>query len=152
MTLVLAQGCKINLMNGGRLQIGETAAQSGVSVDTVRYYERLKLLPPAARSSSGFRFFPSETVERIRFIKQAQEMGFSLEEIKQLFSTGGGANQCRAVQEFLSKKLSELEAKIEQMRNFKTVLSRHLTDCENELEARGEESACPVLTTIEKIK
>ncbi len=79
-------------------------------------------------------------------------MGFSLEEIKQLFSTGGGANQCRAVQEFLSKKLSELEAKIEQMRNFKTVLSRHLTDCENELKARGEESACPVLTTIEKIE
>jgi hypothetical protein len=56
------------------------------------------------------------------------------------------------VQEFLSKKLLELEAKIEQMRNFKTVLSRHLTDCENELKARGEQSACPVLTTIEKIK
>ncbi|HEV8158971.1 MAG TPA: heavy metal-responsive transcriptional regulator [Pyrinomonadaceae bacterium] len=139
-------------MKKGDLQTGEIAALSGVSVDTVRYYERLKLLPRAARSNGGFRIFPAETVERIKFIKQAQETGFSLEEIKQLFSTGGGANQCRAVQELLSKKLSELEAKIKQMRNFKAVLSRHLTDCENELEAHGEESACPVLTTIEKIK
>ncbi len=139
-------------MNGGDLQTGEIAARSSVSVDTVRYYERLKLLPRAARSNGGFRIFPAGTVERIKFIKQAQETGFSLEEIKQLFSTGDGANQCRAVQVLLSKKLSELEAKIKQMRNFKTVLTRHLTDCENELEARGEKSACPVLTTIEKIK
>jgi DNA-binding transcriptional MerR regulator len=139
-------------MNGNNsLQIGEIATLAGVSVDTVRYYERLKLLPRAARSSGGFRFFPAETVGRIKFIKQAQEMSFSLEEIKQLFLTGGGANQCRTVQDFLSKKLSELETKIEQMRNFKTVLTRHLTDCEKELKANGEQSACPVLTTIEKI-
>lgn len=134
------------------LQIGETAAQSGVSVDTVRYYERLKLLPPAARSSRGFRFFPAKTVERIRFIKQAQEMGFSLEEIKQLFSTGGGANQCQSVSELLTNKLSELEAKIEQMQNFKTVLKNHLTDCETELKAHGKQADCPVMVTIEKIK
>ncbi len=71
------------------MQIGEIATLAGVSVDTVRYYERLKLLPRAARSSGGFRFFPAETVGRIKFIKQAQEMSFSLEEIKQLFLTGG---------------------------------------------------------------
>jgi len=139
-------------MNGGSLQIGKTAAQSGVSVDTVRYYERLKLLPPAARSSSGFRFFPAETVERIRFIKQAQEMGFSLDEIKQLFSTGGRTNQCQSVSELLTKKLSELEAKIEQMQNFKIFLKNHLTDCEKELKAHGKQADCPVMVTIEKIK
>ncbi len=134
------------------MQIGEIATLSGVSVDTVRYYERLKLLPRAARSIGGFRIFPAEVIKRIKFIKQAQETGFSLEEIKQLFSTGGGANQCLAVQELLSKKLIDLEEKIEQMRNFKTVLISHLSDCENELKAHGEQSACPVLTTIEKIK
>ncbi|HXG85388.1 MAG TPA: heavy metal-responsive transcriptional regulator [Pyrinomonadaceae bacterium] len=139
-------------MNVSSLQIGETATQSGVSVDTVRYYERLKLLPRAARSSSGFRFFPAETVERIKFIKQAQEMGFSLDEIRQLFSTDGGANQCQTVSELLTKKLAVLETKIEQMRNFKKVLTNHLTDCENELKARGKQADCPVMVTIEKIK
>jgi DNA-binding transcriptional MerR regulator len=134
------------------LQIGEIATHSGVSVDTVRYYERLKLLPRAARSSGGFRIFPSETVERIRFIKQAQEIGFSLGEIKQLFSTGGGSKQCRAVREFLLEKLSDLETKIEQMQSFKDVLTGHLTDCERELKTHGEQAACPVLITIEKIR
>lgn len=139
-------------MSGSSLQIGEVAAHSGVSVDTVRYYERLKLVPRAARSSGGFRIFPAETVERIRFVKQAQEMGFSLDEVKQLFSTDGGANQCRAVRSLLMGKLFDLENKINKMRNFKKVLNRHLAECDTELKAHGDESACPVLVTIEKVK
>lgn len=139
-------------MSGNSLRIGEVAAHSGVSVDTVRYYERLKLLPRAVRSSGGFRIFPAETVERIKFIKQAQEIGFSLDEVKQLFSTKDGANQCRTVRNLLLEKLVALETKIKQMRSFKKVLAHHLNDCENELKAHGDESACPVLVTIEKIK
>ncbi len=136
-------------MSDSSLQIGETATHSGVSVDTVRYYERLSLLPRAVRSRGGFRLFPVETVERIKFIKQAQEMGFTLEEIKRLFSTGG-ARQCQAVKELLLEKLAELETKMEQMRNFKTILKHHLTDCEKELKAHGEQSTCPVMMTVEK--
>ena len=138
-------------MNGSGLQIGEIAAASGVSVDTVRYYEKLKLLPRAARSGGGFRIFPAETIERIKFIKQAQEMGFSLDEVKQLFSTGG-ANQCREVRELLLEKLADLESKINQMRVFKKVLNRHLNQCDDELKAHGDGSACPVLITIERVK
>jgi DNA-binding transcriptional MerR regulator len=139
-------------MNSSGSQIGEIATHSGVSVDTVRYYERLKLLPRAGRSSGGYRIFPAETVERIKFIKQAQEMGFSLDEVKQLFSTKNGVNQCQTVRELLLKKLVELQTKIEQMRSFKKVLTHHLADCENELKAHGDESDCPVMVTIEKIK
>ncbi len=140
-------------MNGSsQLQIGEIATGSGVSVDTVRYYERLKLLPRAARSHGGFRVFPIETVERIRFIKQAQEMGFSLEEIKQLFLTEEGKNKCESVRELLLLKLTEMEAKINQMKRFKSVLKKHLMDCENELKIHGEQSDCPVFITIEKGK
>lgn len=138
-------------MNGSGLQIGEIAAHSGVSVDTVRYYEKLKLLPRAARSGGGFRIFPAETVERIKFIKQAQEMGFSLLQVKRLFSTGG-ANQCREVRELLLEKLTDLESKINQMRDFKKVLNRYLNECAEELKAHGDESACPVLITIERVK
>jgi DNA-binding transcriptional MerR regulator len=59
-------------------RIGEVAAQAGVSVDTVRYYERRGLLPFVSRTHSGYRVFTAQAVERIRFIKQAQEIGFSL--------------------------------------------------------------------------
>ena len=64
------------------LRIGEIAKRAGVSIDTLRYYERLKLLPRPRRSSGGFRLFAPEHIERVQFIKRAQELGFSLEEIK----------------------------------------------------------------------
>lgn len=131
------------------LQIGEIAALAEVSVDTVRYYEKLKLLPKAARTNSGYRVFSVETAERIRFIKQAQEMGFTLSEIKQLFVSGGGENQCKSVRDLIQTKLTELEEKMQQMKSFKGFLNRHLVACENELTAHGKAAECPVLTTIE---
>ncbi|MEO7659080.1 MAG: heavy metal-responsive transcriptional regulator [Pyrinomonadaceae bacterium] len=134
------------------VQIGEIAKLAEVSVDTVRYYERLKLLPRAARTNSGYRVFPVETVERIKFIKQAQEMGLTLEEIKQLFASGGDANQCRRVSELLSEKIVHLDSKIKQMKSFKELLALHLTACEMELKKHGKEAECPVLVTIENIK
>jgi DNA-binding transcriptional MerR regulator len=133
----------------GALQIGEIAGLAGVSVDTVRYYEKLKLLPTAARTNSGYRVFSVETADRIRFIKQAQDMGFTLEEIKQLFVSGGGENQCKSVRDLIKVKITELENKMRQMKSFKSFLNRHLVACENELDAHGKAASCPVLTTIE---
>ena len=129
------------------LQIGEIATLSGVSVDTVRYYERLKLLPRAARSNGGYRIFPAETVERIRFIKQAQEMNFSLDEIKELLA-GGGANECRRVRDLLRDKLDIHDERMRAMKNFRTLLVRHLASCESELEEADEAACCPVLHEI----
>jgi MerR family transcriptional regulator, copper efflux regulator len=82
------------------IQIGDLAKRAGVTVDTVRFYERRRLLPSAPRSSGGFRLFTPEAVERIRFIKQAQELGFSLDEIKGLLATGG-VDECRRVRDLL---------------------------------------------------
>lgn len=136
----------------GPLRIGELAELSHVSIDAIRYYERRGLLPRAARTAGGYRVFTQDAIERIRFIKQAQEMGFSLDEIKRLFASGGGANQCRAVREFLLEKLSDLENRMNQMRGFKKVLSRHLDECDSELREHGEKATCPVLITIVKTK
>ena len=69
------------------LRIGQVAERSGVSIDTVRYYERRRLLPAAPRTAGGYRVFTSEAIERVLFIKQAQELGFSLEEISTLLTT-----------------------------------------------------------------
>lgn len=130
-------------------RIGEVAAQTGVSVDTVRYYERQRLLPRAPRTQSGYRIFAREAVERIRFIKEAQEIGLSLDEIKELLTGGGGADKCRRVSGLLRAKLNELDERIKTMRNFRRTLAHHLATCEQELHKRGEAAECPVIIDIE---
>ena len=98
-------------MKSSGLQIGEVAQLAGVSVDAVRYYERRRLLPVALRSTGGFCLFMPDAVEQVRFIKQAQELGFSLDEIRELF-TAGGAEECRRVRDHLKIKLTELGERI----------------------------------------
>lgn len=130
-------------------RIGQVAAQAGVSVDTVRYYERQRLLPRAPRTQGGYRIFAREAVERIRFIKEAQEIGLSLDEIKELLTGEGGADKCRRVSGLLRAKLDELDERIRTMRNFRRTLAHHLATCEQELNKRGEAAECPVIIDIE---
>lgn len=130
------------------LQIGEVAARSGVSIDTVRYYERRGLLPPAPRSEGGFRLFTPAAVERVQFIKQAQDIGLSLDEIGKLLATRGSASECRNVRDLLRAKLTELEERIKMMRDFRRTLSHHVAACECELNEHGEAASCPVMEVI----
>lgn len=82
----------------------------------------------------------------MRFIKHAQEMGLSLEEIAQLLETRGGAAECRKVRDLLSGKLAELDERMRKMRAFRRTLSKHLAECEHELEERGQGAHCPVVS------
>jgi DNA-binding transcriptional MerR regulator len=125
-------------------RIGELANRVGVSIEAVRYYERLKLLPRARRTSGGFRLFGPESVERVQFIKQAQELGLTLDEIKGLLATGG-AEECRRVRDLLSKKIGELDGKMTALKDFRRTLARHRSACETELEAHGDSACCPVV-------
>jgi DNA-binding transcriptional MerR regulator len=129
------------------LRIGEVARRAGVSIDTVRYYEKRKLLPASPRSGGGFRLFAVETIERVRFIKQAQEMGFSLDEIKMLL-TGGGVAACGEIRDLLRSKLDEISERMKGLRAFTRTLSRHLRACEDELAKRGDATTCPVILEI----
>lgn len=130
-------------------RIGEVATRASVSIDTVRYYERRKLLPRATRSGGGFRLFTPEAVEQVKFIKQAQELGFSLDEICELLTTGG-AQECKRVRDILRAKLTELDERMRMMREFQRTLSHHLAACEKELEERGGKAQCPVLVNISR--
>lgn len=136
-------------MDQSELHIGEVAARTGVTVDTVRYYERRGLLPRARRTGGGFRLFTAEAIERIRFIKQAQELGFSLDEIERLL-TGDG--ECQSVRDLLRIKLAELDERMEAMKGFRSTLARHLAACNSELEKHGEEAECPVLVEIVQVE
>ncbi len=136
-------------MSQSQLHIGEVAARTGVSIDTVRFYERRRLLPRAARTHGGFRVFGPDAVERIHFIKQAQSLGFSLDEIAQLLTGGGrGAAECRSVRDLLRAKLAELDERMKAMRGFRRTLAHHLEECESELKNRGEAAECPVIVEI----
>jgi DNA-binding transcriptional MerR regulator len=134
-------------MSSLALRIGEVALHAGVSIDTVRYYERRRLLPAAARTEGGFRLFTPDTVEQVRFIKQAQELGFSLDEIRELLTTGG-AEERRRVRDHLEGKLTELDERIRSMQNFRKTLARHLAACERELSRHRDDAVCPVLVKI----
>jgi len=133
------------------LQIGEIAKRAGVSIDTLRYYERLKLLPRPRRSSGGFRLFASEHIERVQFIKQAQDLGLSLDEIKGLLATGG-ADECRKVRDLLQRKLTELDDRLKAMKSFRRVLAKHLAACEEELKQHGESACCPVVASSKQAR
>jgi MerR family transcriptional regulator, copper efflux regulator len=134
-------------MNSLALRIGEVALRAGVSIDAVRYYERRRLLPTAPRTEGGFRLFTLDTVERVRFIKQAQELGFSLDEIGELLATGG-ARECRRVRDYLKVKLSEVNERIRLMQEFRKTLARHMAACERELSRHADNAVCPVLISV----
>ena len=129
------------------LRIGEVAVAAGVSVDTVRYYERRRLLPSAPRTAGGYRVFTSETVERVFFIKQAQELGFSLEEIGILLANNGHS-ECRRVRDLLNVKLAELDERLARMAEFRVRLTHYLSECEDELRKHPDSADCPVVVEI----
>ncbi len=136
----------------GEFTIGQLSSSAGVSRDAIRYYERMKLLPPAVCSQSGYRLYSEVDLERLRFIKQAQSLGLALSEIKRLLTAEGGAVECRRMRDLLRAKLDELDERIGAMRKFRGTLADHLAACERELKKKGDAAECPVLIEITQIR
>ncbi len=128
-------------------RIGEVAKRAGVSIDTVRYYERRRLLPEAPRTPNGYRVFTSGTIDRVCFIKQAQDLGFSLDEISTLLTTNG-TSDCLRVRDLLDAKLKELDARMKSMHEFRAKLMHYLAECEVELKKHPHSTECPVVVEI----
>ena len=100
------------------LQIGDVAAQTGLTVDAIRFYERERLLRTAARSSGGFRLFSQSDVDDLAFIGNAQELGFSLQEIRELMALKNAPHpDCKQVEQLLDHKITAVRAKIAALRN-----------------------------------
>ncbi|MBL1210731.1 heavy metal-responsive transcriptional regulator [Geminocystis sp. GBBB08] len=108
------------------LKIGEIAKQTRVSVGTLRYYETLNLLQPIQRRENGYRYYELDAVKVVQFIKKAQSLGFSLEEIRQIIEVRNyGKPPCELVQNLLDKKIEELTTQIKQMISFKAELENY---------------------------
>lgn len=107
--------------------IGQTAKAVGVSVQAVRYYERLGMLPAAHRTPAGYRVYGPETFDRLRFIKQAQALGFSLDEIREILRLRyEGRSPCECVRKLLQKRLETIEHQIRQLVRFRHDLRKTL--------------------------
>jgi len=109
-------------------QIGQVAQEGGVSVHTIRYYEKLGLLGKTIRSNGGFRLYSEATIEKLRFIKKAQEYGFTLAEIRQIMreSNKGLGSCCDYVGKLFRNKLDELEAKSRELNRMRMGLKELL--------------------------
>lgn len=111
------------------LTIGQVATRGGVRVDTVRYYEKLGLLPAAPRRASGYRVFDEATVERLRVIKQLQELGLALQEIDAMLRATGEHATCAHESEKIRAALVRTEAKIAALAAVQTKLQGALDRC-----------------------
>ena len=126
------------------LKIGQLAQRAAVNLQTIRYYEREGLLPEPPRLSSGYRLYTDTMVRRVRFIKRAQEIGFSLAEIRELLSlrADGQRNEVRAIAQ---AKIADIEDKMRTLKAMKTVLNRLTERCSG----CGPASECPILESID---
>ena len=130
------------------LQIGQVARETGLSVDAIRFYEKQQLLKHPPRTEGGFRLFSANDVHSIQFIRRAQELGFSLSEIRGLLMIRSGeVAACSHVRDLLRTKLGSIRAKLVELRNLERQLAADLKKCENTLRRgkSGRHDSCPVL-------
>lgn len=123
------------------MKIGDLAKKSNVTVDTLRYYEKIGLLNGVKRSSSGYRSYDQSNVEQVRFIRNAQHSGFSLDEISQLLSLRTAPTDAKPkVRELAEIKVSELTARIEGLLALRDELRELIDQC-----VGSGESDCPII-------
>jgi MerR family copper efflux transcriptional regulator len=134
--------------------IGKAAKDAGVSVQAVRYYERLGLLPTAHRTPSGYRVYGSDSVNRLRFIKQGQALGFSLDEIREILRLRyEGRSPCECVRSLLQDKLKKIENDIRQLVRFRHDLRKTLRRSKNLPHLPHKASSiCPLIQIEPKAK
>jgi len=128
------------------MKIGEVADRGGVNLQTIRYYEREGLLPQPPRLPSGYRVYTQPTVRRVRFIKRAQELGFTLSEIRELLSLRLDHERDRSeVRAIAEAKVSDIAEKIRTLTAMKEALVRLTEHCSG----HGPASECPILESLD---
>lgn len=124
------------------LTIGKLAKVAGVGVETIRYYQQRGLLP-VPESTGAYRHYPVSLGSRIRFIKRAQELGFSLIEVAELLSLEDGIDRA-SIRQIASTRLEEIQAKLADLNRMKNTLSHLIHECEH----TGKEQPCPIISTL----
>ena len=127
------------------MRIGELASQANVAIETLRYYERRGLLQEPERSAAGYRAYRPETVRRVRFIRRAQQLGFTLREIADLLDFWeDAARSCGRVEARATATLERIDEKIRDLESIRSALAQYVNACRT----RGSLSECPLLATL----
>ena len=128
------------------MRIGEVAAEAAVNIQTLRYYERVGLLPKPGRRSSGYRAYEPHTVRRVRFIKRAQELGFTLAEIGELLALRERSeNACGEVEARAATTLARIDEKMRNLESMRDALTEYATECR----AGRPLGDCPLLRALD---
>lgn len=129
-----------------RLTIGQIAKLAGVNIQTLRYYERRRLLVPVTRKSSGYRLYDEAAVRRLTFIRNAQELGFTLKEVSDLLALRvNNTARCEEVKRRAQSKLAEVQKRLKRLKRLNQVLEELVQACE----ARRPTADCPILRSLE---
>ncbi len=129
------------------LTIGRVAKQADIHIETIRYYERRGLLPDPPRTEAGYRQYDAESVTRLRFIKEAQALGFTLEEIQGLLALRvDKETSCEDVRRQAEHKVADIEAKISALQAMHDALQEMIGACAQ----GGPSGECPLLETLER--
>ena len=127
----LKRGMKVVDEEAGRrmLKIGEVSKRSGVGIEALRFYEKSGLLDRPSRTFSGYRVYGEDVLERLAFIKQAQALGFSLDEVRRIVEDAGrGESPCDEVREIVRRRLSELDERLRELHRHREELQRTLAE------------------------
>jgi len=141
---------KRTFLSGAALKIGEVSQASGIGIEALRFYERSGLLGKPARSQSGYRLYDEGVLERLGFIKKAQTLGFSLDEIKRIIHDAqNGTSPCDDVREIVRQRLSELDERMREMRRYRKELAETLEEWDKVGRAPGHICGLIEATEIE---
>jgi MerR family mercuric resistance operon transcriptional regulator len=137
------------------IQIGKVAEQTGLSIDTIRFYQKIGLVKQPARSDGGFRLFSETEIQDLVFVQKAQELGFSLTEIKQLSVLNQQQDHaCSQVRDLFVSKLKDVREKVDQLLQLERELKKALRNCNRDLRSNQGSSehdeCCPVLKALER--
>lgn len=128
------------------LKVGEVAKQAGVNLQTIHYYERRGLLPKPPRTGSNYRAYPEDAVLRVRFVKRAQELGFTLKEIKELLSLRAAPrSRCVDVRKRAETKVRDIDDKVRTLQAMRKALTELIGECSGS----GPVSQCPILEALD---
>jgi MerR family transcriptional regulator, mercuric resistance operon regulatory protein len=127
------------------IQIGELARRTGCNVETIRYYERVGVLPRPPRSAARYRLYDNGDVRRLTFVRRARELGFTVGEVRALLvlSAANSENTCSEVRELTARHLADVRAKIADLRAMQRVLSDAVSRCDT-----GEVPGCPLIDAL----
>ncbi len=132
-----------------RLTIGKLSKATGVNIETIRFYERKGLMPAPRRRESGYREYSEEDIRRLKFIRRAKELGFSLREIQELLELKVDPHTtCDDVRQRAEAKIADIQQKIEELQRVKGALERLAASCIG----HGPEGECPFLEALDAIE